>query len=117
VPANLARLLAGALLHMPAARVLGDVALLLIGVAPRYAVAIAWAALLYEQLIGEVLGPVFLGPAYSYQVANGLQPFHWIPMIISGGAFHQAPLVAVLGLNLVLVASGLAAFRQRDLAA
>lgn len=59
VPANLARLLAGALLHVPAAWVLGGVALLLVGVAPRYAAAIAWAALLYEPLIGEVLGPVF----------------------------------------------------------
>jgi ABC-2 type transport system permease protein len=114
VPGEVARLVAGALLHVPAAGVLGGLAVLLVGVIPRYAIGLAWAALLYVQLIGEVVGPVLLGPAYSYQVVNGLQPFHWIPKITSGGALSAAPLVVLGGLTLLLLASGTVAFRRRD---
>jgi ABC-2 type transport system permease protein len=69
------------------------------------------------QLVGEVLGPVFLGPTYSYQVANALQPFHWIPKLVSGGELNAAPLLVLTGLTVVCVASGLGAFRRRDIGA
>jgi ABC-2 type transport system permease protein len=114
---ELGRVLVGALLHVPAAWLLAGIALLLFGALPRYATGIAWAVLLYVQLIGEVLGPVFLGPAYSYQVANGLQPFHWIPKITSGGELTLTPLLVLTGLTALLVAAGLGAFRRRDITA
>jgi ABC-2 type transport system permease protein len=117
VATELGRVLVGALLHVPAAWLLAGIALLLFGALPRYAVAIAWAVLLYVQLIGEVLGPVFLGPAYSYQVANGLQSFHWIPKITSGGELTATPLLVLTGLTALLVATGLGAFRRRDVGA
>jgi putative exporter of polyketide antibiotics len=79
------RVFAGTLLHAPAAWVLIGVALLLFGIAPRFAVAMTWVALLYVQLIGEVLGPILLGPTYRYWVINALQPFYWVPRITSGG--------------------------------
>jgi putative exporter of polyketide antibiotics len=60
---------------------------------------------------------VLLGPAYSYQVANGLQPFHWIPKITSGGELILAPLVVLTGVTALLVATGLGAFRRRDVGA
>lgn len=49
-----------------AAWLLTGTVLLLFGIVPRFAVAITWVALLYVQLIGEVLGPILLGPTYRY---------------------------------------------------
>lgn len=51
------RVFTGTLLHAPAAWVLIGAALLLFGIVPRFAVAMTWVALLYVQLIGEVLFP------------------------------------------------------------
>jgi polyether ionophore transport system permease protein len=111
------RVLGGALLHVPAAWLLGGLAMLLIGAVPRHAVVIAWAALLYVQLIGEVFGPVFLGPAYSYQIANAFQPFHWIPKTTSGGELLLVPLLVLLCGTAILLGLGLATFRRREMTA
>lgn len=69
---DFSRVLAGTLLHVPAAWVLSGVAVLLFGIFPRFAVAITWVVVLYVLLIGEVLGPILLGPAYSYSFGRRL---------------------------------------------
>ncbi len=109
------RVFTGVLLHAPAAWVLIGVALLLFGIVPRFAVAMTWVALLYVQLIGEVLGPIVLGPAYRYSVINALQPFHWVPRITSGGAFTATPLLMLTGLAILLIAVGLLTFQRRNI--
>lgn len=109
------RVFTGALLHAPAAWVLIGAALLLFGIVPRFAVAMTWVALLYLQLIGEVLGPIVLGPAYRYSVINALQPFHWVPRITSGGAFTATPELLLTGLSLLLITAGLLTFQHRNM--
>ncbi len=108
------RVFTGMLLHAPAAWVLIGAALLLFGIVPRWAVAMTWVALLYVQLIGEVLGPILLGPTYRYSVINALQPFHWVPRITSGGAFTATPELLLTGLSLLLITAGLLMFQRRN---
>jgi len=112
--AELPRVLAGILLHLPAVWLLAGIAVLLFGCLPRFAAAITWVVLLYVQLIGEFLGPVLIGSAYRYQVVNAFQPFHWVPKITSGGVFTAVPLLMLLGLTILLTATGLLAFQRRD---
>jgi putative exporter of polyketide antibiotics len=50
-------------------------------------------------------------------VANALQPFHWIPKIVSGGELNAAPLLVLAGLTVVCMASGLGAFPKRAIGA
>lgn len=114
IQAQVARVLLACLLHVPAAWILGGAALLFFGALPRFAAALTWAALLYVQLIGEVLGPIFFGQSYRYQVVNGLQPFHWVPKISSGAALSIAPIAALLSLGMLLIAGGLFLFQRRD---
>ncbi len=109
------RVFIGTLLHAPAAWVLIGVAQLLFGIVPRFAVATTWVALLYVQLIGEVLGPVLLGPTYRYGVINALQPFYWVPRITSGGIFTATPELLLIGLFILLISAGLLTFQRRNM--
>lgn len=111
---TLLRVFTGTLLHAPAAWVLTGTALLLFGIVPRFAVAMTWVVVLYVQLIGEVLGPILLGPMYRYSVLNALQPFHWVPRITSGGAFTTTPLLGLTGLSILLIIAGLVMFQRRN---
>ncbi|WP_242527401.1 ABC transporter permease [Ktedonosporobacter rubrisoli] len=108
------RVFTGALLHAPAAWVLIGAALLLFGIVPRFAVAMTWVVVLYVQLIGEVLGPIFLGPTYRYSVINALQPFHWVPRIASGGVLTATPELLLTGLSILLITAGLVTFQRRN---
>lgn len=112
---GLLRILSGTLLYTPAAWVIGACTIFLFGVLPRLVVILTWALALYVQLIGEVFGPVFLGPLYNYTIMNGLQPFHWVPKVTSGGTFSATPLMIMVGLSLLLIVAGLIAFRYRDI--
>lgn len=106
---------AGTLLHAPAAWVLIGAALLLFGIVPRFVGAMTWVVVVYVQLIGEVLGPILLGPAYRYSVINALQPFYWVPRITSGGAFSATPELLLTGLSLLLITAGLLTFQRRNM--
>jgi ABC-2 type transport system permease protein len=110
----LSRTLLGVLLEAPAAWVLGGLAMFVFGTLPRFAGAITWAALIYVQLIGEVLGPIILGSTYRFQLANALQPFHWVPKITSGAPFTPLPILVLVCLAGGLIATGIVAFRRRD---
>jgi len=109
---ELPHVLIGALLYVAAAWVVGGLAVLLFGTLPRFAVAMSWAAFIYLNFVGELFGPILFGA--SYQVANALQPFHYVPKITSGGAFAAVPILMLIGLTLLLVATGMLAFRRRD---
>ena len=110
--AGFPRILAGALIQVPAVWVLGGVTMLAFGVLPRFAVAVAWAGFLFIQLF-EVLGPIL---GVDFGVVETLVPFFHLPKILSGGEFTATPLVVLTGVTLLLTAAGLFAFGRRDIA-
>jgi ABC-2 type transport system permease protein len=110
--AQLPRLMAAALLQVPAAWVLGGVAALAVGAAPRAAVAVCWLAWLLINLFGEIVGPIL---GLGYWVANTISPFHYLPNTLAGDAVAPLPLAGLLGVTALLVALGLAALRRRDI--
>ena len=106
------RVLAGALIQVPAVWVLGGVTMLAFGVLPRFAVAVSWAGFLFIQFF-EVLGPIL---GVDFGVVETLVPFFHLPKILSGGEFTATPLVMLTGVTLLLTAAGLFAFGRRDIA-
>ncbi|WP_257456497.1 ABC transporter permease [Archangium lipolyticum] len=110
---QLSRSLAGALIQVPAVWVVAGVAVFAYGVVPRFASAISWAAFLFINVFGEVLGPIL---GLEYAVANQAIPFHHLPRILSGGAFTVTPLLVLTGLAAALGTTGVLVLRRRDLA-
>jgi ABC-2 type transport system permease protein len=103
---QIGRVLAGALVQVPAAWVLGGVALALFGLAPRAAAA-GWGAVALCVLIGEI-GPV----ADVGEWLLDISPFTHVPLL-PGGEMSAAPLVlAVIAAG--IVAAGVIGFRRRD---
>ncbi|MFB7977227.1 ABC transporter permease [Streptomyces vinaceus] len=99
------------LAQLPAVWVIGALAALLHGAAPRYAVA-AWA------VAGGALTLGWIGPALNLpQAVLNLSPFAHLPKLPGAEALSWAPLVVLTALAAVLLAAGLAALRRRDLAA
>ncbi|MFG2713737.1 ABC transporter permease [Streptomyces goshikiensis] len=97
--------------QLPAVWVIGALAALLHGAAPRLAVA-AWA------VAGAALALGWVGPALNLpQAVLDLSPFAHLPKLPGGQDLAWAPLVALTGLAAALLAAGLAALRRRDLAA
>jgi ABC-2 type transport system permease protein len=103
---QIGRVLAGALVQVPAAWVLGGVALLLFGVLPR-ASAAGWGAVALCVLIGEI-GPV----ADVGDWLLDISPFTHVPLL-PGGEMSAAPLV-LAAIAAGMGAAGMAAFRRRD---
>jgi ABC-2 type transport system permease protein len=110
--AQFPRVLAGALIQVPAVWVLGGVTVLAFGALPRAAVAVAWAGFLFIQLF-EVLGPIL---GVNFGVVEMVMPFFHLPKILSGGEFTATPLLVLTGITLLLTAAGLSAFQRRDMA-
>jgi len=106
------RVLAGAWIQLPAVWVLGGVAMLAFGAAPRQAVAIVWVVFLFINVFGEVVGPAF---GIDYWLADQAVPFHHLPQILSGGPFSAAPLLALAGVAAALTTAGALRFVRRDL--
>ncbi|MGW2644060.1 ABC transporter permease [Streptomyces sp. NPDC001393] len=101
--------LGACLLQVAAVWVIGGVAVLLLGVLPRGAVA-AWG------VAGAVLLIGWIGPALNApRVVLDLSPFGHLPKL-PGGGMEWGPVLVLLGLAVVLVAGGLAGVRRRDLA-
>ena len=108
VAGQLPRVLAGALVQLPAVWVLSGIAAALFGLLPRLAAA-SWAALAVFALL------VLLGPLMELrQWMLDLSPFTHTPKV-PGGEVAATPLVWLLGVAAVLAAAGLAGFRRRDL--
>jgi ABC-2 type transport system permease protein len=108
VAGELPRVLAGALVQLPAVLVLSGLAMALFGLLPRLA-AVAWAALAASAFL------VLIGPLLRLdQVILDLAPFAHIPKV-PGASVSAVPLAWLLVIAAVLAAAGLAGFRRRDL--
>jgi ABC-2 type transport system permease protein len=108
VGTQLPRVLAGALVQLPATWVLAGIAVALYGFVPRLAAA-SWAALVVFLLLGQ------LGPLLQLdQRAMDLSPFTHVPKI-PGAELTATPMLWLAAVGVVLTAAGLAGFRQRDI--
>ncbi|MBT2469579.1 ABC transporter permease [Streptomyces sp. ISL-66] len=97
------------LAQLPAVWGVGAVAVLLYGMAPRYAVA-AWAVAGASLMLG------WIGPALNLPgVVLGLSPFAHLPKLPGGEALDWTPLLTLTGLAALFLAAGLTALRRRDL--
>ncbi|HEU4426602.1 MAG TPA: ABC transporter permease [Pilimelia sp.] len=107
--AQLFRPVGGALAYLPAVWLLAAMAVALFGLLPRLAAAVAWAV-----LAGCVL-LAFVGPLLQLdQWVLDASPFNHIPKL-PGEAFTATPGLWLLAVTVVLAATGLAAFRRRDI--
>jgi ABC-2 type transport system permease protein len=105
---ELPRVLAGALVQLPAVLVLSGIAMALFGLLPRLT-AVSWAALAASAFL------VLFGPLLRVdQWLLDLAPFSHIPKV-PGADVAAAPLAWLLAVTAVLVAAGLAGFHRRDL--
>lgn len=108
VGAALPRLLAGAMVQLPAVWVLAGVTVVLVGLLPRTTAA-GWGALAICLLVGLV------GTALGLdQWALDISPFTHLPRL-PGGAVSATPLAWLTVLAAVLVSAGLAGLRRRDI--
>jgi ABC-2 type transport system permease protein len=101
------RLVAAALVQLPAVWVLVGITLALFGLAPRLARA-SWGVLAVAVVLGQ-LGPVLRLPPW---VMN-LSPFTHVPRL-PGSAFEAAPLLALLAVAVLLAIAGLVGWQRRD---
>jgi len=101
------RVLAAAVVRLPAVWVLAGIVVAAFGFVPRAAVA-GWAALVAFLLIGE-FGPLF---ELDQWIMN-LSPYAHVPRL-PGGDFSAAPLAWLVAVAAALTAAGLVGFRRRD---
>lgn len=106
---ELPRVLAGAMVQLPAVWVLAGITVALFGILPRFALA-GWSAL------GVVLAIWLLGVslALDQQVLN-VSPFTHLPKL-PGSEMVTLPLVWQLAITAALVITGLAGIHRRDIA-
>jgi ABC-2 type transport system permease protein len=102
------RLLAAAIVQLPAAWVLAGLGVLLFGFVPRLT-AVAWAGLVVAVLVLLLGGLLGLN-----QYVMDVSPFTHIPKL-PGAAFTAAPLVWLTLVAALLGGVGLAGFRRRNL--
>lgn len=105
---QLARVLAGGAVQVPAVLALGGLTVALFGLLPRAATATAWSA------FGICAFLTFLGPLM--QLDDWLldaSPYAHIPKV-PGGDVTAAPLVWLAAIAAVLLAAGMVGFRRRD---
>jgi polyether ionophore transport system permease protein len=107
-PAEVGRVLAGALVQLPAVWVLTGITVLVFGVAPRLVMA-GWGALVLFLLLGQ-LGAILELPQWLMDVS----PFTHTPKL-PGADLTATPLVALTLVAAALIATGLTTFRNRDL--
>ncbi|MFB4270485.1 ABC transporter permease [Nonomuraea sp. GTA35] len=106
------KVLAGALVQVPATWILAGVGVLAFGLLPRAAAAISWAAFLFVNLFGEVLGPIL---GIDYWIARYAVPYPNLPMVVSGEPFTATAVLIMIGIAAALTSTGLAAVRRRAL--
>jgi ABC-2 type transport system permease protein len=105
---QLPRVLAGALVQLPAVLVLSGIAMALFGLLPRLTPA-SWAALALAAFLA-LFGPLLQLSQWLLDLA----PFSHIPRV-PGADVSATPLAWLLAVAAVLVVVGLAGFRRRDL--
>ncbi|WIM96951.1 ABC transporter permease [Actinoplanes oblitus] len=102
--------LAASLAQLPAVWVLGSVAVLLIGVLPRFAAA-AWGAVAVSLLI-LLVGGLLEVPQWAMDVS----PFTHVPQL-PAASFSAVPEIVLILVAVALAAAGLTALRRRDIPA
>ncbi len=105
--AQMGRVVAGALVQIPAVWVVVGVVAAAFGLVPRL-VVLGWAALIGFVLLGE-FGPLF----ELSQAVMDVSPFAHVPRL-PGGDFSVTPLLWLTVIAAGLVAVGMAGFRRRD---
>ncbi|AYF72731.1 ABC transporter permease [Nocardia yunnanensis] len=108
VGGKLGEVLAAALIQVPAVWTFAAVAVLLFGLAPRWA-TVAWGVLV-AALALYLLGSLSGAP----QWVRDLEPFEHAPKV-PGAAFTATPLIVLLVVDVALITVGLIGFRRRDL--
>ncbi|HCT75678.1 MAG TPA: ABC transporter permease [Micromonosporaceae bacterium] len=103
------RVLAGALVQLPAIWVLAALAVAIFGLLPRMAPAIGWAALALCVVLGQIGAALQLS-----QSLLDISPFTHIPRV-PGGPVTATPLLILTAVAAALVAVGLVTFRKRDI--
>ncbi|GGU28349.1 ABC transporter permease [Streptomyces daghestanicus] len=104
---DLGPILAACLVQVPAVWVVGGAAVLLLGLLPR-AAPVAWAVAGAALLLG------WIGPALDLPGALlDLSPFAHLPKL-PGAGMQWRPVLVLLGLAGVLVATGVVGLRRRD---
>lgn len=98
-----------ATVHLPALLVLGGFTVAAIGWLPRFAVPIAWAALVVSLVVGQ-FGALFELP----QAAMNVSPFTHVPPVPAED-LRLLPLALLLAVAAGLYALGFAGWRRRDL--
>ncbi|MEU7001588.1 polyketide antibiotic transporter [Nonomuraea sp. NPDC046570] len=106
---DLPRIVGAAAGHVPAAWLVGAVAVLAYGMVPRAAVAISWAVWAVVFVCGDLLGPLVGLWGWSR-----VEPFHYVPNTVSGEPYTMAPVVLGV-LSALLLGLGLVGLRRRDL--
>ena len=107
-PGQILRLLGAGLVYAPAAWILAGLAIALFGLAPRW-VGIAWAALVFCLLIGQ-LGPILQLDEWVLDAS----PFGHIPQLPAAD-LTATPLLVLTAVAAALIATGLTTFQRRDL--
>jgi ABC-2 type transport system permease protein len=103
------RVLAGALVQLPAIWVLGALAVAMFGLRPRLAPAIGWAALSLCVVLGQIGAALQLS-----QSLLDVSPFTHIPRV-PGGSVAFTPLLILTAIAVALAAVGMVTFRKRDI--
>lgn len=106
---ELPRVLAGALVQLPAIWLLVGLTVAMFGLLPRLAATVGWVALGICLLLGQVGSVLQLS-----QSLLDISPFTHIPRV-PGDTVPLTPLLILALIAAALVAVGLAAFRRRDI--
>jgi ABC-2 type transport system permease protein len=105
---QIGRVLAAAIVQLPAAWVVAGIVVAFYGLAPRWIVA-GWVALVGFIVVGEV-GPVLRLDHWALDIS----PFAHLPRL-PGSTMAAAPIVWLLAIAALLMAAGLAGFRRRGI--
>jgi ABC-2 type transport system permease protein len=107
---GLASLGAAAMVQLPAALALGGFVVAVVGLAPRWAIALGWGALVVSLVLGQ-FGALFDLP----QAVLNLSPFTHVPLVPAEDV-RWLPVATLTGVAVLLTALGAVTFRRRDLA-
>jgi len=110
-PAGQVVRLAGAgLVQLPAVLVIAALVVATVGLVPRFAGVVSWAALMAAIIIGPLFGPSLKLP----QWAQDLSPFTHLPKA-PAVAVSATPVLALIAVIAVLTITGLTSLRRRNL--
>jgi ABC-2 type transport system permease protein len=108
---QLSMLMKAAAVQLPATLVIAGIVVAAFGLLPRWAAVASWVLFGVAIFSGPVVGGLLELPGWMRDIS----PFSHTPLA-PAAEITIAPLVALTGIAVLLVGSGLATFRQRDVA-